>query len=154
MSVPDQPRYRQETEFGYSNDPANLLAVRAIVAAAVADGWSIRPTYEREPVERAAHLERDGFTMSALMRDNTQDAEPHHWKYEVDLSLWGPDKLMIPPPETYDSGTFARLIAMLRHCPHCKAEDVDTFCYSFAGRCCAACLPEMKAEHEKPGWYN
>lgn len=26
--------------------------------------------------------------------------------------------------------------------------------YSFAGRCCAECLPEMQKQYEQPGWYN
>lgn len=26
--------------------------------------------------------------------------------------------------------------------------------FSFAGRCCKDCLPEMKKKYEYPGWYN
>lgn len=26
--------------------------------------------------------------------------------------------------------------------------------FGFAGRCCEDCLPEMKRQHEYPGWYN
>lgn len=26
--------------------------------------------------------------------------------------------------------------------------------YSFAGRCCPECLPEMQKKYEQPGWYN
>ena len=44
----------------------------------------------------------------------------------------------------------------LEKCPVCgkavKYKDQHTF--SFAGRCCADCLPRMRKEHEYPGWYN
>ena len=35
--------------------------------AAVADGWSIEPTYEHEPQEHAFRLRRDGFVVQGLI---------------------------------------------------------------------------------------
>lgn len=44
----------------------------------------------------------------------------------------------------------------MNKCPVCgKSIPIDKQeRYSFAGRCCPDCLPEMKKQHEYPGWYN
>lgn len=44
----------------------------------------------------------------------------------------------------------------LSTCPVCgkSVPYKEQFGYSFAGRCCEECLPEMKKKHEYPGWYN
>ena len=50
----------------------------------------------------------------------------------------------------------AKAIELANICPVCKTptpyKDQSTF--SFAGRCCQKCLPEMKRKYEQPGWYN
>jgi len=135
-------------QFGFTNDDDHIEAVRKWVADAVADGWTIRPTYESEPVESAAKMHKDGFTAMALMRVHEAGKK---WKYEAQLSVWGPDGLAIRPSPYYD---FTALKAGLRNCPVCRATDVETERYAFAGRCCAVCLPKMREMHEEPGWNN
>lgn len=139
------------TKWRPTDDPAVLQELRALVAAAVNDGWTIRRTYNAEPADRAATLEREGFKMMTVARE---PAPARGSRCEVALAVWGPDGLGLPEPQVYDSQTFEWMQRMVRTCPVCEAESVDTVRYAFAGRCCAACLPAMRAEHEKPGWYN
>jgi len=95
---------------------------------ALADRWS---------QEDDIRVKREGFT--AQIRHDS-------------VFVWGSDGLVInPAPIIY---SWDALIAGLRHCHHCGHSDVDTVRYSFAGRCCKACLPEMRREHEYPGWTN
>ncbi len=115
--------------------------------AAVADGWSMRPTYQQESVERAWRLERDGFVVSGITRSPEAEGDMP----TVSIHIWGPDGLVIKAPGVYD---FAALVAGTRTCAACGATDVDTQRFSFAGRCCAACRPEMARLHEQPGWTN
>lgn len=46
--------------------------------------------------------------------------------------------------------------ADLDKCPICKKKVglAKMNRYSFAGRCCPDCLPEMRKQYEQPGWYN
>jgi hypothetical protein len=136
-------------DFGFTNNDARLRAAEAFRDAATADGWSMRATYGSEPIERASTLTRDGYTMQVLTRDNSE--KKGKWKHEAQISIWGPDGLAINPPEIYD---FAKLKSLTRHCNYCKTDDVDTQRVGFAGRCCAACLPAMRAKIETPGWTN
>ena len=50
----------------------------------------------------------------------------------------------------------AKAKAEMNKCPVCgKAIPITKQeRFSFAGRCCPDCLPEMKRQHEYPGWYN
>jgi hypothetical protein len=137
-------------DFGFTNDDAKLHAAEAFRDAAAADGWSIRPTYGSEGIDRASSLARDGFKMSILTRNNS-DRKGGKWKHEAQVSIWGPDGLAIVPPDTYD---FAEISARTRRCGYCKANDVETERVGFAGRCCAKCLPNMRAKIETPGWCN
>lgn len=136
-------------DFGFTNDGARLRAAEAYRDAAVADGWSKRPTYESESIDRACTLNRDGFIMQVLTRDNSE--KKRKWKHEAQISIWGPDGLAIPPPAEYD---FAKIKALTRHCMYCKTDDVDTERVGFAGRCCAKCLPDQRKKIERPGWYD
>lgn len=107
--------------------------------AAIADGWEIRPIYEGyEPVEKASKLYRDGFLMMIFTREK-----------EVEISVWGNDGLCIVVPEEY---SFEKIKEGMTFCDNCKATGVKTVRYSFAGRCCNKCLPEMRKKHEYPGW--
>jgi hypothetical protein len=137
-------------DFGFTNDVADLEAVRQWVADAVADGWDIEPTYRVEPVGRAARLTRDGYIAMALMRDNSGETG-RRWRYEANVSVWGPDGLAISVPRKYD---FALIEKAVRRCGECGKEDVDTQRVGFAGRTCAGCLPEARKKHEYPGWTN
>lgn len=135
--------------FGFTNERHHIENVRAFVVAAVLDGWSIEATYESESIESAAKLRRDGFVMSVLMREKDAGGK---WRYEASISIWGPDGLAIRPvPHPYNAEAIS---AGLRVCSNCKDKDVPTERFSFAGRCCAKCLPRMRELHEQPGWNN
>lgn len=69
----------------------------------------------------------------------------------ISAGLWGPDQLVteIPMPYSYEI-----MVSNLRKCKTCGREDIETTRYSFAGRCCHDCLPELRRVHEYPGWTN
>src|SRR5574343_282344 len=103
-------------KFGHTDDRAELDAVHAYRQAAIDDGWSCEPTYPGgEDMTSAARLTRDGFVMSILSRDNT--GKGYRKRYECDVSIWGPDKLSLIPPQAYD---FEKIKAGLGVCGHCK----------------------------------
>lgn len=122
----------------------NIAIVTEWRNAAVADGWEVRPLYDNEPIESAAKLTREEFVVHTISRPAVR-----HWRERADISGWGPDGLSIAIPLPYDMD---RIRQALRRCNPCGAQDVDTHQYSFAGRCCAECLPAMKRKHEYPGW--
>jgi hypothetical protein len=125
-------------DFGYTNDEAQAREVAAWRDAAVADGWTIQPTYEREPVERAFRLRRDGWVASGLLRPNTGK-----WKWCAKVDVWGPDGLRVPlPGPVYD---WPALQAAVRSCEHCGAADIEPHRYSFAGRACETCAKRLEA---------
>lgn len=126
-------------------DQLTLEQVRAWRDAAIADGWDATPTYETESIDRATRLRRDGWEAQVLTRDDSPQS------ISATVHLWGPDGLAVRTGIAYD---FDKLKAGLRTCMACKATDVDTQRYSFAGRCCAACRPEMARRTEQPGWCD
>jgi hypothetical protein len=114
--------------------------------AAVADGWSVRPTYDgHEAVERAATLERDGWVMHIIARTPRDDTELP----SASVCIWAPDKAQIRPPLTYD---FAAMVAATKVCIACKSEGVETRRLAFASRVCAACEDDYRRTHMGPGW--
>ena len=126
----------------------------AFKEAAIADGWEAESMYKNEDISQACALTRDGYHMQILTRDFESEPRPRlkpRHRYECDVSIWGPDRLAIKPPEEYNS---EMIIAGCTTCNLCGATDVETHRYSFAGRACDGCLPAAKAEHEKPGWNN
>ena len=132
-------------DFGFTNDRASFEAAAAWRDAAVADGWSVQPTYgAHEGVERAAKLTRDGFVAQVITRTKVGK-----WLYEASVSVWGPDGLAVAPPNAYD---WSAIVAATKRCSYCKAPDVETERVGFAGRCCAACLPAVRQCVERPGW--
>lgn len=130
------------------NGQDDLERCRAWRDAAVADGWSIEPTYKNEDVNRAASLKRDGFKASVFTRIYVRESGTF---YECSVHVWGPDGLACTIPTTYD---WPAIVASLRVCNECGASNVDTKRFSFAGRACADCLPAARAEHEKQGWAD
>lgn len=139
--------YYKAGEYGFTNDPDLLAATQAWRDAAVADGWSVEPTYgDHEPVESAAKLTRQGWVCLILTR--TKEAG-RKWRFEAEVSVWAPDRLRVETPAFYD---FEALVAGTRVCSACKAADVETQRFSFAGRCCAACRPEMARQTEQGNW--
>lgn len=150
LNALERSPYLNSGEFGLTNDEKAIEGVRQYVADATADGWSIEPTYATESIERAAHLRREGFVMSIIARDDRNE-KGRRFMFSAQVNIWGPDGLAITPPRLYD---FDEIKARARTCNNCGAKDAETTRYSFAGRCCANCLPEMRATHEKPGWCN
>lgn len=134
-----------------SDIAAKRAAIVAWREAAIADGWQHKPTYTHEDEDRATSMSRDGFKVMLLVRD--LDGRQAKWvtRPEYDICAWGPDGLTVEVPDTYD---MEALRTGVRECANCGAKDVDTQRFSFAGRCCARCLPAMRAEHERPGWYD
>jgi hypothetical protein len=133
-------------EFGFTNDWNDYQAVVDYREAAIADGWSCEPTYGRdESMERAAKLKRDGFVMHVISRVGT----PGTFKYEAQVTIWGPDGLQINPSKVYD---WQAIQAAVKTCNSCGRVGVETKRYSFAGRCCDDCLPAMQKKHEYAGW--
>lgn len=149
LQTSERVPYIQEGEYGFTNNEDRLKGAQQFRDDAERDGWVKTATYGSESIERTSSLSRDGFKMMVLTRDNSADGRGK--KYEAAVHLWGPDRLSIPTPRFYD---FNELVRLTRVCTKCKAEDVETERYSFAGRCCSACLPKMKAATEQPGWCD
>lgn len=134
------------SEFGFTNDSKDFIEVCKWKHAAIKDGWSIEPTYQIEDVSSAATLHKDGFTASIYTRRNIGK-----WRYEANVSVWGPDGLAIIVPRMYNWKEIKRAT---RRCNYCKAENVNTKRVGFAGRCCDNCHPTLKPKIEYPGWDN
>ena len=128
--------------------------VRAWREAAIADGWSLAPMYPRhEDATRAGTLTRDGFVIQAIARPAGSNIRTHRsgGADEASLAGWGPDSLAIMVAVPY---SFEALVTATRVCHSCKANDVNTFRVSFAGRVCAECLPGERTRLETPGWCD
>ena len=140
---------RDEALWQRIREARNPLMVAALAwrDAAIADGWTCRPTYDCESVDTAFSLEHpEGWKASGTARPG--DARTLN---SAEVSVWGPDGLAMPSGRTYD---MAALRAGLRACAFCDATDVDTTRIGFAGRCCNVCLPEMAASIERSGWTS
>jgi len=134
-------------EFGFTNDPSYLTAVSLFRDSAVADGWSIEPTYpNHESQERACRLRRDGFVMQVLTR--SRDKEWQKYAYETHVSAWGPDGLALKLTSPY---TWEQFQSALNTCNYCGKTGVQTQRVGFAGRCCDKCLPSIQKKLEYPG---
>src|SRR5690606_23601889 len=78
--------------FGATNDRNYIDIVNKWKEDAIADGWSVKPTYgESESVYRSATLEKEGFKALVLTRIKEQG----HFKYEANIWVYGPDRLAI-----------------------------------------------------------
>jgi transposase-like protein len=120
-------------------------AVRDWIAAAVADGWTRTATYKYESIDRACHLEREGFVASALTRDPQFD----EWRAEYSICLWGPDGAGIEIPYPY---YWQKIQDGLTTCPQCHATGVKTVRVAFADRACEACAPALTAKISMAHW--
>ena len=112
--------------------------IRAWRDAAVANNWTVKPTYEPD---KAVTLTRDGFVAIATMFGNNGDS----------LTVWGPDNLQIVVPVEY---SWDCIQENLKRCLECKriSDAVDRA--GFAGRYCNECLPEQRRVREFAGWAN
>jgi len=134
------------------------------IKAAIADGWSIEPTYESENVMRAGTLKKaagegNEWHLTYINRpEMTCYNDPEFKKlFGGRIHMWGPDGLAIPIDEkdTENGGyDWTALQAALRTCGYCHATNVETTRISFAGRCCLACRndKELTRKVEYPGW--
>lgn len=149
MSEECESALQQEIDrWGFTNDEARLQAAVAWWEAARADGWTSTPLYPKFEAETAAaEITKLCFKGHVLMRRK----DSGKWHFEAQIHLWGPDGLTIAAPNVYD---WEKVIAGMLTCNACGATPVETHRYSFAGRCCAECLPEMRAKHERPGWTD
>lgn len=129
-------------EFGLTDDKKLLDAAAAFRDAALADGW----THKDKASDGVVHLTKEGFVLHVMTRENPNG---NTWKYQAEVSIWGPDRLAIKPPDVYD---WKAIQAGLMTCNECGATEVATVRFSFAGRACLKCLPEQKAKHEKGNW--
>ena len=135
-------------EFGFTNDSSRFAAAVAWREAAIADGWVARATYEKhEGIDRACTLEREGFVAMILTRQREKPNEK--WAFEAKVSVWGPDRLAIRPPDVYSWET---IVGDVERCGYCRKPSSDIQAVGFAGRCCPACLPEQRKRQEYPGW--
>ena len=119
---------------------------------ALADGWTSEPLSKWEPEELWSRLRRDGFTLQIVARFPRPRSE-HSMECKKPngaVHAWGPDGMGIKVGRRYSWDEFQ---AGLTTCNECGAQG-ETHRFSFAGRCCAACLPAMKKTHEYPGWTN
>lgn len=131
-----------------TNSQYQLDAAHAYRRAAISDGWTFGPLYGHETYDRACKLKRDGFVMHIISRDNS--SKTGKFKYDASISIWGPDGLCVRPPAAY---SFAEIKKSSERCNHCGGPN-GNHRYSFAGRCCAECLPEMQRTHEQTGWCD
>lgn len=109
-------------------------------AAAQLDDWDLRPKNTNYPHHKAAVLKRDGYVMEIIVLEKLEKA---------DVIILGPDGLAIKPPPKYD---WRAIKAGMDTCNVCGNSGVDVYKFSFAGRCCEKCLPNMQERHEYPGW--
>ena len=121
--------------------------VKKWVQDAIADGWSSEPIYKNEPIETAMSLKKDGFQVSAIMRDNNP-----HPRY-ASINAWGPDGVCVQIPEVY---SMTDLVTALGFCEICGKKDVKTVRLAFANRACVECRnkPEVLKKYEYPGWCD
>ena len=117
--------------------------IKQFIKDAIADGWSIKPTYgDHEFVERAASLEKDDYKLMVMNRikENYADQSIHGW---------GPDGLAITVDIEYDWEQIQDAIHICGKC-HKKVSHVQRV--GFAGRVCVDCLADAQEKHEYPGW--
>lgn len=148
-----------KNDFGYTNDPTELANVVSFREAAIADGWTLEKVYDHEPADSYGKLSRNGF----LMHVNARDAERQHewgahkkgerykYRYQAEITIWGPDGLVVKAPSPY---SWEEISSGTTICSKCKSRNVPTQRVGFAGRVCAACLPEARASIETPGWCD
>lgn len=105
--------------------------------AAVADGWTVEPTYKHESVDRAFRLTRDGYVVQGIARDGDEQTLPTAY-----LHIWCPRGIAIAPPATYD---FAAIRQAEQTCEYCGAHPVPTQRVAFANRACEKCAPVEQA---------
>ena len=132
-------------EWGYTNKDSDIEQVRQFVKDAVKDGWTQTKYYDSEELDQSCRLYKDGFVISVL----TRNLKGPRWKYQASVDAWADDGLAVRLDSVYKWTIFENAKTT---CNICLASGVETHRYSFAGRCCVACLDAARKEHESPGW--
>ena len=126
--------------WGLTNDPIWIERTKAYRDAALQDGWVATDDTDE-------HFKKEGFKLHVLSRIETGGK----YKYAATIDIWGPDGLVIIPPNEYN---WESIKSRVRRCNYCDKEDVETHRVSFAGRCCSECLPEKQKKLEYLGWCD
>lgn len=132
-------------DFGFTDDDVVYLKALVYLKAAVEDDWICTPLYTDESMSSAAKLIRFGFTMQIIARVLKSGGPT----YQASVHIWGPDRLVIKPPDVYNRVT---ILSGMRTCNDCGATNVDIQRVSFAGRVCANCIDQARKDREQPGW--
>ena len=133
-------------DFGFTNDDKEHQRMMGYRQAVIADGWTCKPRYEGEPIDSYSEHEKNGFTLIICTRSPVGK-----WKYQAEVSIWGPDGLAIEPPKVY---SMDGILKNESKCCMCKTVGVPTSRVAFANRVCDKCLPEARKKLEYPGWCN
>ncbi len=130
---------------------ADKQAVRDWKNAAIQDGWTCQPlNSDSRWKERWVKLQRDGFVVQVMTRDPVE-GDLMRQSTEYDIAAWGPDGLALDVPYPYDWAAMQRNLLL---CSECKRFVEKTVRVAFANRTCEKCAPALRAQMEKPGWYN
>jgi len=132
-------------DFGFTNDKERYDAAIAYKDSAIADGWSLK-TEENGNCDYFI-LNREGFTMHCMARLHKSTCK---WKYQAEVTIWGPDGLQIRVPDMYDWEEIQKRVDVCMSCGAVgKIQRVG-----FAGRYCSKCVPAQRKIQEFPGWTN
>ena len=134
-------------DFGFTNSKERFNAAVAYKKALMNDHWKVDESYKDRPTEEMVKLNRGGFIALFVTRKH----DVGKWKFEAAVSLWGPDGLVIVPPEKYNWKAIRRSITI---CGYCESKKAETFRVGFAGRCCSECLDRVRKKVEYPGWCS
>lgn len=133
-------------DFGFTNDDKEYQRVLEYRKAVMNDGWVSKPRYNNEPIESYSEHHKEGFILTIGSRKKVGK-----WKYECDISIWGPDQLAVAPPLEYN---WEEILERLTRCDICKETGIPVQRVAFANRVCKNCLPEARKKLESPGWCD
>ena len=108
------------------------------------EGWEAKDEFGNPSPDGDWKYTKEGFSIhiyNSAVRGNAA----------LDLSAWGPDKLAVTVNLPYSMDSLRH---ELQRCHECGAYPVETVRYSFAGRCCKQCRPELAKKYEFPGWTS
>lgn len=129
-----------------------VARVRQWIRDAVADGWEIKPTYEREGMNTACTLDREGWRVMSCRRPPGHGVGQFKNKRgNISISMWGPDGVSVNIEFPYN---WERLQQLLTRCEFCGREGLETERVGFANRSCKECLPAARKQIETPGWTS
>ena len=126
---------------------AHMERVRAWVEAAIEDGWTIKPTYKNESMDRAATLvSQEGFKAMALTREPQEETKDDFGnRYpSASLNVWGPDEIGVKHTFPYD---WEKLNDNLQLCQYCgETFEGKAYRVAFADRACMTCGPKEQSK--------